>query len=142
MLLNMVKLCYIYHNLKRIGEPLKMKLKFKLSIMVIAIMVVVVTTVAVMLLMEASNISRTANLRGLMYMAKEQAQYWKGREDAYLRALHTLADVMNDYESIVPEQRRDRYDDMLRSALEAEPNMVTMYTIWKPMPLTAWTAVT
>jgi len=109
-----------------------MKLKFKLSIMVIAIMVVVVTTVAVVLLMEASNISRAANLRGLLYMAKEQAQFWKGREDAYIRALTTLANVMNDYESIPADQRRDRYDDMLHSALEAEPNMITIYTIWKP----------
>ena len=109
-----------------------MKLKIKLSIMVITIMAIVITTVAVVLLMEASNISRTANLRGLRYMAKEQAQYWKGREDAYIRALNTLANVMNDYESIAPDQRRDRFDDMLHSALEAEPNMITLYTIWKP----------
>ncbi|MCL1958395.1 MAG: hypothetical protein FWF68_02205, partial [Spirochaetes bacterium] len=95
-------------------------------------MAIVITTVAVVLLMEASNISRTANLRGLRYMAKEQAQYWKGREDAYIRALNTLANVMNDYESIAPDQRRDRFDDMLHSALEAEPNMITLYTIWKP----------
>jgi methyl-accepting chemotaxis protein len=95
-------------------------------------MVVVVTTVAVVLLLEASDISRTANLRGLLYMAKEQAQYWKGREDAYIRALHTLANVMNDYESVPADQRRDRFDHMLQSALEAEPNMITLYTIWKP----------
>jgi len=109
-----------------------MKLKFKLSIMVIAIMAIVVTTVAVVLLQEASSISRKANLLGLTYMAKEQAQFWKGREDAYIRALTTLSNVMNDYESVPADQRRDRYDDMLRSALEAEPNMVTIYTIWKP----------
>ncbi|WP_461257940.1 methyl-accepting chemotaxis protein [Treponema sp. R80B11-R83G3] len=109
-----------------------MKIKFKLSLIVIIIMTVAVTAVAVVLLQEASSISLEANKRGLRYMAREQAQYWKGREDAYIRALHTLANVMNDYESIPAEQRRDRYDDMLHSALEAEPNMITMYTIWKP----------
>jgi methyl-accepting chemotaxis protein len=109
-----------------------MKIKIKLSIIVIAIMAIVVSTVAVVLLKEASKISLEANFRGLRSTVREHAQYWKGREDAYLRALTTLSNVMNDYETVPVEQRRDRYDDMLRSALESEPNMITIYTIWKP----------
>jgi methyl-accepting chemotaxis protein len=112
-----------------------MKVKTKLSIIVIAILAVVAGSIAVLLLTEASSISRTANLRGLRYMSREQAQHWKGREDAYIRALHTLGNVMNDYEAIPAGERRDRFDDMLHSALEAEPNMITMYTIWKPNAL-------
>jgi hypothetical protein len=77
-----------------------MKIKIKLSLMVIAIVAVVAGGIAVLLLLEASDISRTANLHGLRNLAKEEAEYWKGREDAYIRALHTLANVMNDYESI------------------------------------------
>ncbi|MDR2716909.1 MAG: methyl-accepting chemotaxis protein [Treponema sp.] len=112
-----------------------MKIKIKLSLMVIAIVAVVAGSIAVILLQEASKISREANQRGLRYMAREQAQYWKGREDAYIRALHTLANVMNDFESMPAADRRDRYDDMLHSALEAESNMITIYTIWKPNAL-------
>jgi methyl-accepting chemotaxis protein len=68
-------------------------------------------------------------------MAREQAEHWKGREDAYIRALTTLANVMDDYDLIPANQRRDRYDDMLHSALRSEPNMVQIYTIWKPNAL-------
>jgi len=112
-----------------------MKIKIKLSIMVIAIVTVVASSIAILLLREASKISLDANLQGLKYLAREQAEHWKGREDAYIRALHTLANVMDDYEFIPADQRRDRYDDMLHSALRSEPNMITIYMIWKPNAL-------
>jgi methyl-accepting chemotaxis protein len=112
-----------------------MKIKIKLSLIVIAIMTIVASSIAILLLREASKISLESNLRGLEYLAREQAEHWKGREDAYIRALHTMANVMDDYELIPANQRRDRYDDMLHSALRSEPNMITIYTIWKPNAL-------
>ncbi|WP_461255670.1 methyl-accepting chemotaxis protein [Treponema sp. R80B11-R83G3] len=112
-----------------------MKIKMKLSLMVIAIVTVVAGSLALILLWQASDISLKSNLRGLNYMAREQAEHWKGREDAYIRALRTLANVMDDYELIPANQRRDRYDDMLHSALRSEPNMIAIYTIWKPNAL-------
>jgi methyl-accepting chemotaxis protein len=114
---------------------MKMKIKIKLSLMVTAIVTVVAGSIAVLLLFQASDISLKSNLRGLNYMAKEQAEHWKGREEAYLRALRTLANVMDDYDLIPANQRRDRYDDMLHSALRSEPNMIAIYTIWKPNAL-------
>jgi len=112
-----------------------MKIKIKLSLIVISIVVVVAGSIAVILLWEASKMSLEANLRGLKYIAREQAEHWKGREDAYIRALNTLANVMDDYELIPANQRRDRYDDMLHSVLRSEPNIITIYTIWKPNAL-------
>ena len=112
-----------------------MKIKIKLSLIVIAIVTAVAGSIAVILLWQAAKISLESNLRGLNYLAREQAEHWKGREDAYIRALHTLANVMDDYEDIPANQRRDRYDDMLRSMLSSEPNMIAIYTIWKPNAL-------
>jgi len=109
-----------------------MKIKIKLSIILIAIVTVVAGSIAILLLQEASKISLEANHLGLKYLSREQAEHWKGREDAYMRALSTLANVMDDYEAIPANQRRDRYDDMLYSALRSEPNMIAIYTIWKP----------
>jgi len=109
-----------------------MKIKIKLSLIVIAIIAVVAGSIAIILLFEASKISIEANHRGLRYQVREYAEYWNGREDAYIRVLYTLANVLNDYESVPAAQRRDRYDDMLRSALEGEPNMIAIYAIWKP----------
>jgi methyl-accepting chemotaxis protein len=112
-----------------------MKIKFRLSLLVIAIMAVVVTGIAALLLRKASGISVDLTERSLEFLASQRAEYWKGREDGYIRALHTLASVMGGYESIPAEDRRKQYDDMLKSTLEAEPNIVSLYTVWKPNAL-------
>jgi len=112
-----------------------MKIKFKLSIVVIAIMAVVVSGIAALLLLRASQISLNLSLRSQEHLANSRAEFWKGREDGYIRALTTLANIMGDFETVKPEERRDRYDAMLKSSLEAEHQMVVLYTIWKPNAL-------
>jgi methyl-accepting chemotaxis protein len=109
-----------------------MKIKFKLSIVVIAIMAVVVSGIAALLLQQASKISLNLSLRSQEHLVNSRAEFWKGREDGYIRALTTLANVMGDFETVKAEERRDRYDAMLKSALDEEPQMAVLYTVWKP----------
>jgi len=109
-----------------------MKIKLRLSLLVIAIMTVVVAVITSAMLRRTSYISLDLNMRSLEFLAGQQAEFWKGREDGYVRTLHTLADMMRDYESLPKGERRNRYDDMLKNALEAEQNMVSLYMVWKP----------
>jgi methyl-accepting chemotaxis protein len=109
-----------------------MKIKFKLSIMIIAIMIVVIASLAFIFLNRASAISLDLSKQGIRYLASQQAEYWKGREDGYIRVLRTVANVMMDFESVEPELRRDRFDTLLRGVLQGEPNMISIYTVWKP----------
>jgi len=109
-----------------------MKIRFRLSIYLIVIMTVLVTGFAILMLRQVSGISYYLNIRGLEHLTGQRVESWKSREDGYIKVLHTLANVMGDYESIHAGERRDRYNDMLRSALEAEPQMVALYTVWKP----------
>jgi methyl-accepting chemotaxis protein len=109
-----------------------MKMKFRLGVSLVIITAVVVTGITILLLRQASGISYYLNIRSLGHLTSQYAEFWKGQEDGYLKTLHTLANVMGDYESIKVSERRDRYDDMLRSTLEGEPQMAAVYTVWKP----------
>jgi methyl-accepting chemotaxis protein len=109
-----------------------MKIKFKLSIMVIIIMVVVIAALSIILLQQASTISTDLSKQGITYLASQQAEYWKAREDAYIRVLHNLAGIMANYEDIPVEDRRDRFNFLLEGTLEAEQNLLTVYSVWKP----------
>ena len=109
-----------------------MKLKVKLSLLVIAIVIAAITGISVLLLRRASDISLKLTLNGLNYLANDQADYWKGREEGYLRVLHTLSNVMEDYENLPAETRRERFSDMLLGIVTTEPNMIDVYTVWKP----------
>jgi methyl-accepting chemotaxis protein len=109
-----------------------MKIKVKLSIIVIAIVVVVAGVIAIVQLRQASDISLDLSVRGISLLGDQQASYWKGREDNYFEVIRTLAAIMNQYETVPPEERRDRYDDIMRAALISQPNIIRIATVWKP----------
>ena len=109
-----------------------MKIKLRLSIIVIGIMIAVIAGVSTLLLRNASDISHSLSLKGLQYLAGQRAQYWEGRQDELLNTLHVQASVMGDYESSPVETRRDRFDSIMQSILYSEPDMCTLYTVWKP----------
>jgi len=110
-----------------------MKSELRLSLVMIAIMAAVVTVIASVLLRRTSWISLDLNMKSVEFLAGQQAEFLKGREDGYIRVLRTLADVMSDYDTLPKWERRDRYDRMLKSVLESsEPDMVSLYMVWKP----------
>jgi len=112
-----------------------MKLKFKLSIMVIAILIVVIATISIILLGNASTIATDLNVEVIKYLSGEEAQFWKGRQDGRFTMLNTLADVMADFQSIEPAERRDIFDIMIKGVMEARPEYLLVYTVWKPNAL-------
>ncbi|MCL2185645.1 MAG: methyl-accepting chemotaxis protein [Treponema sp.] len=109
-----------------------MKLKFKLSFMVIAIVAVIVTGIATLLIREASNISLALSLENLERTLEREVNYWKGREEGHLLALGTLSAIMEDFESLPIETRRDQFDSMLKGALIENERWGSIYSIWKP----------
>jgi len=109
-----------------------MKIKIKLSIMVIAIVVIVAGGIAIILLRQASNTTVELSKKGVDYLANHRATYWQDREDRYLEVIRTLAAIMSQYESVPADQRRDRFDDMMLAALNSQPTIVRIATVWKP----------
>ena len=109
-----------------------MRIKYKLSVIVIAILALVVSGISFMLLRQASGITMDLSLQSMDYLAEHQVDYWKGREDTYVRVLRTLANVMAGYEDIPMVERRQRFNDILHSTFQAEQEMIVLNTIWKP----------
>ena len=109
-----------------------MKLKFRLSILVIGIMAVVVAGISVVLLNRASAISLELSLETLSQMGDVQAEYWSGRQERRLQLLRTLSDVMSSYEKLPPSIRREEFDTILESVIETNPDLIVLYTVWKP----------
>jgi methyl-accepting chemotaxis protein len=112
-----------------------MKIKFKLSIMVIAIMIMVIAALSFIFLNQASGISVDLSKEGLTYLASQQAEYWKSQENGYIRTLTNMAAIMGGYESIAPEDRRDRIDSILHETLRSESTLISVFAIWKPNAL-------
>ncbi len=98
----------------------------------IAIVAIAAGGIAVIELMQTSNISLRLSLRGLNYLAREQAQYWQGREESYIKQLTAIAEIMSEFETLPVQDRRDQYDNMLKAILNNNPNFARIFSIWKP----------
>jgi len=109
-----------------------MKLKFKLSIMVIAILIAVIAIVSIILLSAASTIATDLNIKVIEYLSGEKAEFWKGRQDSRFSMLNTIAEIMADYQDIDQADRRNIYDAVLKGVIEARPEYLQLYTVWKP----------
>jgi len=109
-----------------------MKIKVKLSIMMIAIVAIVAGGLAIIQLVKSSDITLALSKQKTMYLARQRAQYWDGRMDAYINVLQTLSNIFNFYESIPLEDRRQQFEDNLRGVFEDMPDFVRLATTWKP----------
>ena len=110
-------------------------MKIKLSILMITIMVVMVGGITMLQLQRASSVSKNLSVRGLEYLAKEQAMSLKSREETVLNKLDGIADIMGDFEAVRTADRRDTYDKMLLTILNNNPNFVGIFSVWKPNAL-------
>ncbi|MDR2071718.1 MAG: methyl-accepting chemotaxis protein [Treponema sp.] len=109
-----------------------MKIKFKLSIIVISILVSVVAGLSILILNQARSIITNLTVESITRLASQQASYWQGREEGYLKIAAVTAGFLNSYEQTEPEQRRTRFDQFLQATLEAEPNLAGIFAVFKP----------
>jgi methyl-accepting chemotaxis protein len=112
-----------------------MKIKVKLGIMVIAIIVAVAGSIAMLQLRQATSMSLNSNRAIVRNLATSRAEMWKGKLNAYLEAVRTVAVIMSEYEDIPAEELRDRFDDVLLAVLKSQPDFVRIFSIWKPNAL-------
>jgi methyl-accepting chemotaxis protein len=109
-----------------------MKLKLRLTLIIAAMMLVMIAGISGILLYQARELQKGAaretleNVTGL-YARELLAQY-----QHYYDAIAYISQIMDGYRQIKMEERRDRYKEILFSVLEANPQFVGLFTIWKP----------
>jgi methyl-accepting chemotaxis protein len=59
----------------------------------------------------------------------------QNRYENYLSVAKTLADIMDSFRLVPPEDRRERYDSAIQAIMESNPNFVGIFAIWKPNAL-------
>jgi methyl-accepting chemotaxis protein len=109
-----------------------MKLKMKLSAIMVIIVAIIVVGIALIQLNQASEMSKRSSAAGIMYLTRQRAAYWTGRVNGFLEVLHTAANVMGHYETTDAGSRRDQYEDMIMAIFNEQPDLIRMFTIWKP----------
>ena len=109
-----------------------MKIKIKLSIMIGLIVVLSLGLTTVLEVYQSRQIALDLSMQNVDYLTWYQTEYWRGRMDRYIQVLRSLANVMEDYETVTLNERRDTFDRMLYGIFGSEPNLYSLYTVWLP----------
>ncbi|MDR1429895.1 MAG: methyl-accepting chemotaxis protein [Spirochaetaceae bacterium] len=109
-----------------------MKLQYRLIIIVIALMAAIGIFLSTVLVNRASSLQMTTALEAQERLAAEQARIIQMRYEVYLRAVHTLADAMADYDETEPGGQRGLFDQFMRSVTASEERVVGIFAVFKP----------
>ncbi|MDR2403025.1 MAG: methyl-accepting chemotaxis protein, partial [Spirochaetaceae bacterium] len=109
-----------------------MKLRLRLTLITAVLLVVAVAAVSIILLMQARVLQTEEAFENLEGLTGRYAMMMQNRYENYLSVAKTLADIMNSYEGVPPEERRVRYDNTILSIMESNPTFMGMFSIWKP----------
>jgi methyl-accepting chemotaxis protein len=109
-----------------------MKLKLKLTLVIAAMTLVTIAAISTILLLEARRLQKDAARETLKNLTGINAETLRARYQHYFDAVNYVSQIMNEFEQIDPKDRRLRYNEILFSILEANPQFVGLYTVWEP----------
>jgi methyl-accepting chemotaxis protein len=109
-----------------------MKLKVRLTLITAAMLIVAVAGVSIILLIRARDMQTEAAFTNLEELTGKYSIMMQNRYENYLSAAKTLANIMDSYQRVPAEERRERYDNTILSIMESNPNFMGMFSIWKP----------
>jgi methyl-accepting chemotaxis protein len=95
-------------------------------------MMVIISAISGILLLQARKLQEHEAKETLENLTGVHAEVVHARYQHYYDAITYLSQIMNDFEQIPQEDRRDRYDDMLRAVFVENPEFVGLFTVWKP----------
>jgi methyl-accepting chemotaxis protein len=115
----------------QIDKEFHMKLRVRLTLIIAAMSTLMIAVISVILLRQASTLQRQAafeNANNLTYAASiEMAR----QLEIFMDATDTIAKIYAGFPRMIMEHRRENFDDILRSTVEANPTFVGIYSVWK-----------
>jgi methyl-accepting chemotaxis protein len=109
-----------------------MKLRFRLTIIIALMMIVVVAAISIILLSQATAMQSEAAYENMANLTGRYAIMIQNRYENYYSIAKSLANIMDSYQQVPAEDRRERYDDMIQAIMESNPNFMGIFAVWKP----------
>ncbi|MDR2110768.1 MAG: methyl-accepting chemotaxis protein, partial [Spirochaetaceae bacterium] len=109
-----------------------MRLKLRLTLITAALLVVTVAGVSIVLLMRARVMQTEAAFANLEELTGRYSMMMQNHYENYMIVARTMANIMDSYKGVPPEERRSRYDNTMLSIMESNPEFMGMFAIWKP----------
>lgn len=112
-----------------------MKLQSRLTVIMAVLSAVALIATSSVLLFRAISMQRGSAMENLQNIAGSTAKDIQRHFENYLDIIRTLSQIMNSFQDIKVEERRDNYNGTMYGVLESNPAFVSIYTAWNPNAL-------
>ncbi|MDR0289637.1 MAG: methyl-accepting chemotaxis protein [Treponema sp.] len=112
-----------------------MKLKLKLSLTVILMITAVIAIAAVVTLTRSSGLITKEAENYIEQIVETYTEAQQRRFETYIRPAMTLAQLFGEYHTIPVGDRREQFDNMLKSLTTLNENYAGVWTGWLPNAL-------
>jgi methyl-accepting chemotaxis protein len=109
-----------------------MKISFKLMIILVALGLFAITSVSVTLLILSRSSITGISEQYAHSMASRSVADITGFLDAYYYKVETTAHVMEQYQQIIPANRRNVFNVMLEGLAQSNPDIFGAWCVWEP----------
>ncbi len=107
----------------------------KLIVGLLAVIVVGVGTLATVIYSRASSMQLASAMEFASALAQGHSKDIQAKLEVPMDAARTLAQIMEGYERLEPEERRTDFDNMLKRLVEANPDFLGVWSCWEPNAL-------
>jgi methyl-accepting chemotaxis protein len=109
-----------------------MNLKLKLTAIITGMILVVITLISAFNAAEAARLQKNTTYLYADEMASSNAVEIQRRVETFLDYASMLSQVFSDYENTSESIRRSTYDDLLKSIIEQNRQIMGVFTAWNP----------
>ncbi|MDR2194134.1 MAG: methyl-accepting chemotaxis protein [Treponema sp.] len=112
-----------------------MKLQLRLTLIMSIMSVSMIFIIAVVFLYRARSMQSDSSMENLQNIAGMTAKDIERHFEGYMDTITTLSQIMNSFQDVAVNERRDNYNGTMYGVLESNPSFVSIYTAWKPNAL-------
>jgi len=107
----------------------------KLIIGTLAVIIIGVGALATMIYTRARSMQSASAMDYAGALAHGHTKDIQAKLEVPMDAARTIAQIMEGFENLAPEERRNDFDNMLKRVLEANPEFIGVWSCWEPNAL-------
>jgi len=109
-----------------------MSLRFKLTYIILAMIFTVMLILSVFTLTRSSRLQTETAFSYAMELARAESIEVQRRVQVFSDYVHVIAQLLGEYEGTEEELRRGSFEDILRSIIQRNEQIVGIWTAWHP----------
>jgi methyl-accepting chemotaxis protein len=110
---------------------MKLKIGLKLTVVMVILSLFSIITVGAILLTRSRSIITDLANKYTLSLAEGSAGEVKAYLEDYWKTVETIAETMNQYYSILPEERRSMFNVILEGLTRSHPEVIGMWCVWE-----------